>query len=627
MILVNISGKYRFRFILSAMLGCGWLFGMGVLGAGEVGNDDIFARTHADLVAILRVRDLFGVNLKAEGMLRKINPHTVVQNPVRFLAATFLHNNRLDALRQDAFFEVLFFDPAVIKGNPFVAAFPVSDGGEYLKTLSLQTRIREEGTQNNITTLREVGAGVSLSMYFGVTTSHIAVFGFDFDAVRRARDMYDQAHPRGMLWRRSQDVVMRINLSRLLGAYAGELKTALQQFRQDIIEDVIGEGTGPNHPLGRAIDRVFTGAQDLLGQASRLDLSLMIQRNHLDCNLAIKPAAGTLPAELLRLASAGKPELAPMLPSGCVSFQDTRLWPELWLALVRAGSTVIASGFGNVINQGLRTELDDILAIVRKADPREVADALVPINGRSQQLGPVRVKLIRWRHPEFLPVMLERFARAGREDSFLQEFLMQNRVDCKFEYDPELTRLQGVRVRAIRFFLDFGGKTTPVGFIGQQREYLVADTGEIMVVVTSPHMRESGREKAAQRIRLHVLGKVLDGIWKHRENTALSRVFPLLPSSWQTRSMLSVAGCSPLKYLQEAASNYARMRAAVSLRGSKRARQFAREFSAFKSRGELALMLLTARSDHAIIDMQVPLSCLQELARACLGISGTVDER
>jgi len=594
-------------------------------GRARAAETDLLDDPQNQLVAIIRVADVTRLNQEIDALLAQLNPRAEAKGRVQAVVGDLIRNASLARLAENPFLEVLVFDPTTVSGNPCVAAFPVTEALDYRKALTGQQGIREEGTVDDITMFTETGRDAIRTLHLSVTANLIAIFGLDSEAVRRARDLYERAGERGFLRERSEALVARIHLRRLMERYDKEIQTELARFREDILQDVVGENCRPDHPLGRSLGQGFSALRNLLRQMAKVELTATLSADHLQFACTCSPASNSPLRETVAHAVQQPPSIAACFPPATVSFQESTLWPELWLPLLDEIGGVLAAGMKSVIGQEVRRDLATLRDLASAADPQAAATALLAPPAEAPGLGPAQVLAVRWKQPDAVEALVAHALHILREDSPIQELLVQNQFEFKAERLAERLDVAGAAVDQLRLRLTLTGEPAPdqpVSFYGAPREYLLARSGSTSVVVTSATPSAAELVAAARSFRERTLASVLDGLAGRAEGLGAAPPYRQTLALTGGRPAVFLAGISPLAYLQLALDAAADWRPAeLGNRGNRIPRALAEEFRAYPTAGDPIGIAIRSDPDHVRLALRVPRVCLQELARACLGIS------
>ncbi len=589
--------------------------------AGDAGGA---VRSESGLLGVVRIQNVTAASRAVETLLRRVNPHTPIENPVRSLLGQLLRNPGLGEIPPDAFLELLLFDPHTFQGGSCVAAFPVTSSLDYRELLSARPGLREEGTVNDITKFVEQQQETDTPLYFSVTAQPVGLFGLNMEAVQRARSLYEGAGPDGLLGARTPTVFLQLYVQRVLRSYEQAIDSGLLRLRDDIVRDRVGEGAGLRHPLGRALDRAFAHLPRLARQVAAFEGAVTLHPDRLAATASLRPVAATQLASVQQAAAQQPPTLAPFLPARCVSFRNLHLWPELWVPFVEASAAVAAAGLDSVIDQAVRNDLAALLHAVVEAGPVETATGTLPPPASQEALGPVRVQLIRWAHPARVDALLERLEALARPESPFQELLIQNQIE--WDMDRASFALDGRPVERIRLLLRVAKQPRPehaVGFVGEPRVYLLGRHEDVFALVTSPSAREAGREAEARALRQEILSQMLTALADEAPALGRNPFYTRIPGRDQPCAALGAV--APLPFLQLAMDADVQWHRTAASTQERINQEAAKKFRTFDSQGHPVTSRLVFERRRMVAELQIPDSALVELARACLGISAGAD--
>lgn len=613
-----MRGEIRLRFrqtCAAALAVCALAAG---LRAGEGGP---LERPDSGVLAILHMDSVQEFAGKAEGLLRQLNPHTSVGNPVLAAVRAALCNPSLEKVADNPWLEALRLEPSLAKGCPYVAAFPVADAGQYRKALGSFPGMREEGTIDDITVFKNATPDGELSYYLSVTAGRVALFGSCREAVRLARALYDNAPPGGFLRGGGADLLLRLRCGRATIVFEKDIATAATTLRDDVVRDLAGNGDPATHPLARVLDQGFGIVVELLQQTGVAEFSLRLDESELRFSAAAQFSRAGFAGATLAKATPQKLQLAAVFPDGCISLQDAALWPELWRGVLEGAGRVVSSGFGGVIDQDLVLRLESLLQEIAAAGPVETANGLFPSLAGFEGMGPLRASLTRFAHPEKLPGAAARLQTLLAEGGDARNLLAQNGINLKFAVTGLTEIAPGAEAAGCWLELGFPGRSgDSKGFSGGSESYLLALCDGVLAVVSSRRMEETGDEARAAGRRAELMGQLLKNLEQPRAGGWFGGQGL---AALGGEKGLYLAAAEPLAYLKEAMLAAADWSSRVaSERESAAARRFAREFASMRGSGQPLSICVKTTDDGAALTAILPRAALADLARACLDVGG-----
>jgi hypothetical protein len=567
-----------------------------------------------DVVAVLRVSNIINLNDKVEQILKELNPHTALRDPVKNLVGAMLRNKTLAELPDKAFLEVLQFSPRVIKDAGLVLAFPVTDGEQYRSVLTSEAAIRTKGVSDDISTLKEELPGETRTLYFAVTQNQVAIFGESFEAVKRSRDIYQSAR-RGILRQGKQDVRIRIDLRQLTSLNENKIRDELDRLREDIAKDFLGDSFKLEKPFNLALRQGLTVLSGLAMQLATLETDISLNADSLEIQLDLTPVTGQSLAFTLGNARKGIPTLGASLPRESVAFLTSFVWPEYWAELVQGAGGIASVAFGSAISHDVQEDMQALLEMFRQADPQEMACSVIPPT--DQYPLPVRVKLLRWANAYKLDVALKRVGDVLRAEP-LSEMLEQNGLKLYFDKKMQAARHGNISIDHYRLGLQPLGENTGGNdefLSASPRDYLVARTGQTLAIVTGQafpgdtDLKIPERELATMRQTLDLLagapGAEKNVLYLRTAKKADSETigfFTLQPLQYIDMAFRSLAVSQP--------ENYGGMY------------KYVEEFAVFNQDDPPVEALLKTTGGKVRASLVIPRKTLQALSHACLGISG-----
>lgn len=609
-------------------------------GESETGGDNppLFA---------LRIHHLAQASGKVEKLLLSLNPARPIRDPLQEYVGLYLRNPGLAEVKPGSFFELLLFNSPLIRGSGWVVAIQVKDAANYQKVLSGQAGIHEESSSVELVTYRLDAPDGPEFIYLAITSSRIALFGTDREAVLLARKQYDHLGndglmpPKGRVGKaETNDLVFTLHLSRLLGIYEETIRTEAQKLQDDLLRDTVGESAPRNHPLALGLRAASEQFRDFLRQLDRLGGELSLNPAALTFSLRLHPILGKRFHAVIGDAPPGQPRLGAALPPESVDLHDGLLWPSLLSNVYALGKIANASFGGNAGNEVRRT-LSNFIQEVEKVGPVEVASALIPPPQKNKAIGPLQLKLVRWKYPAQLPALYQKFSRlldGGKSTQArsqpIPDFLEHNGARLKLTRQRNVRWLGQSPVDLITLQLKVPGglKWDTDHVLTRSRRYLTLVHNDVLIIVASPlpadtKSRSRSLQKATNDYALAIMGGVVARLEGRGRGEAMSRQFAQALHFAGSEDAFAFSSWQPLEYLKLAME--ARVDWTISpLIGSDvpRDRKFVQELEGVKraSARFFVSTIFRREGQDARLSTKVPTVVLQELVRAVMGIaSGT----
>ncbi len=606
-------------------------------------------RSTDDLILLLRVNDLERTSEKVRTLLAEIHRTTPPADPVRNLVGSFLRNKSLSELAPGAFLEVAVFHLKDPKESSCAAAFRITDATAYQKHLQSQSKIIQESVSDDVIQFRDDTRGTPVSLYLTSTVTGFGIFGTGRRAVLRARDLYEESGPGGLSHGTENDILVWINMLRLLRAHEQTITSGLAQLREDIMQDSLGS-TKQGHALALALDTGFGRLQALAAQTHRLDAGIAIDNEAVFLQARVRPRSEGLLRICLTdgLRQASSLQLGSVLPPACAYRENTLIWSSLWDAVWEAGETVARAGMGGMVDeetQGLIGKLHDSL---KQAGPREVATGILPPPPGGVTRAPVRIKVVRWKQPSEATVVLDDFRALLRAES-IREFL--SRYDISFDIIRSREKVSIGNTPVERLSLDLRMRQTTeekkpnTPSRSSRRDYLIAHRGPDTVIVTSRDLNQKGGRPAhlaADRACRQALQEVIAGLDGTGDKPAKTWYQEMIGKNHGGETVVASAAFELSQLLLLALDtaedwNIPQSRAGHELRSSRYATGFRDAVSESNGLVKAVLFLQEASrsarmessveaTEFATLRVRIPRGALTSVARSCLGITGSSDQ-
>ncbi len=595
----------------------------------------------SDLIAIVRIADLDAFNEKLVGLFRQLNPNSAVTQPARGLLGSYLRNPRLEAVRQNAFFELLVFATPSADESPYVAAFPILDRETYSRVLIKQPRIREQQSDGDISVYREDAAAGTRHFYVSALSGDVVLYSENRHVLEKARQIYQRAPPRGLLQHRAADVSLRLYARQYLNVRNDALRSFFGMAYQDILHDTLGRASDPEHALAKGLLDLF-GSQrhaglleNLLKQFRLVDLGILFDSRAIVAQLDAELTADQSIRHALSNNPANLPGLAAYLPRECDTYRNLLLWPQQTRPLLEGLSGIVREAFDSTIDEDARKFAFELMRKLMAAGPQEVASGSLLPPSKARELGLLQVKLVRWKAPEKLPELALHFRESLDQSGILRQMLTESGINqIRFESSPaRIEYLPGSVATvhtAVLLCRAKGGQTAAPSFFGKPQRYLLALHEDILVTVTSGIPADSPLDARVQREESIVLQQVLRSLAGKSELSLRTRPYFRISVRDPLEGELFRTAANPLRLLYLAMVDMAATPPPSLHERPPLWRDYAEELRTFVEdpgvRDERALAQpLTLRAgaseERLTVAMILPRDALADLARASLAIS------
>lgn len=472
----------------------------------EGGELDFFSLSPS-LVAFARLSSLQTVDQRIEGILQEMGARGLSSGLLRRKLGESLHNPELQGIRTDQGIEFAYFHRAEKEAHPWVIALPIEDAGSYRAFLSEQGVGVEEGSDGILQCFAMGGGGPPF--YLALPHSEMLLWGRDRNTVATARRLYEMLPQE----RRSssEDVRIFFHTLRWFEPRSDAFQTSLLHLREDLLQNLDPESLASHTSFIALWDAARELAFRLLKQFEILRLSLSFEEERIVLEASVSLAPSGSMYELLREAQEGSPDLAGMLPEGCVSAQCTHFHPAGWCAMMEGIGTILGAALDASTSATLAPLLLAFLKEVEAAGPLTTVSGLLPPPRSALGIGPTLLALIRFASKDRLRSLPDAWEKLCKHPTVIHA-LQQQGIRLTLDRTPGYQKIAATPVERISLRWEVASgeiKIPGAGLLGRSRLYFLAQYDDILLIAAGRGELRPADQTAAEAFRLDALTQIL----------------------------------------------------------------------------------------------------------------------